>query len=114
MKIKISKKKQMTIDSLAIMVSNGFNNVISNMALKSETATKTDIEKLDKKIDLVKTELKGEIHSLRNSVNNYLKLTDKRYLELKNNQKILAKYLKAVIKKSKIPVNLKELETVLK
>jgi phage gp16-like protein len=80
MKIKISKKK-MTLEDLAIMVAKGFEN----------TATKADIAKLDKKIDSVKSELKSEIQGLRNSVNNYLKLTDKRYLELKNNQKILVK-----------------------
>jgi hypothetical protein len=101
MKIKASKK-EISMDDLAVMVAKGFE------------ATKTDIEKLDKKIDSVKAELKKDILGLKNSVNNYLKLSDRRYLEQENKLKILAKYLKIVIQRSKIPVDLKQLETVLK
>lgn len=40
--------------------------------------------------------------------------TDKEYLELKHGQKILAKYLKLVIQKARMNIDLKELETILK
>jgi hypothetical protein len=113
MKIKVPKKK-ITLDDLAIMVAKGFD----------DTATKGDIAKLEGRVGkledrMVKLEdsmtgLESEMKGLRNSVNNYLKLSDKRYIELKNNQKILARYLKAIIEKSKISINTRELETVLK
>jgi hypothetical protein len=106
---KISNKN-ITIEKLAQMVAQGFEDITSKMA------TKKDLELLATKIDLdkAKSELKQEIQGLRNAINNFLKLTDKRYLELKNNQKILAKYLKIVIEKSKMAVNTKELEAILK
>lgn len=103
-------KKQMTIEDLARMVAKGFENTSS----KDNTATKQDIADLENKIEKLRVELKAEIQGLRNSVNNYLKLTDKRYLELKHDQKVLAKYLKIVIEKSKMKIDLKELENVLK
>ncbi len=91
-------------ESLARMVAKGFE----------DTATKQDVANLNIKIDGVKKELKEEMQGLRGSVNNYLQLSDKRYLELKNNQKILAKYIKLVFQKSSIPVDLTELDIVLK
>ena len=48
------KTKKMTIDKLAIMVAKGFEGIEAKMATKEDIkdmATKTDIEKLTKRID---------------------------------------------------------------
>lgn len=109
-----SKSKKMTLEALARMVAKGFENTAS----KEEAATKQDLSNLEKRIDAkiekLERNLKQEIQSLRNSVNNYLRLSDKRYLEIRNNERVLAKYLKLIILKSKIQIDTRELETILK
>jgi len=105
--------KEMTLEDLARMVAKGFENTSTKQDIV-DIATKQDIARLDKKIDTLRSELKQEISGLRNSVNNYLKLSDKRYLELKQQNKVLAKYLKLVIEKANIQVSTKELESILK
>ncbi len=102
------------MEVLARMVAEGFDDVGSRMALKSETATKQDLIDLERKLDKKIDEVKSEVAGLRNSVNNYLKLSDRRYLELKNEQKVLARYLKVVIQKANIAVDMKDLEMILK
>lgn len=85
-----------TLDDLARMVASGFEDVQGQISeLKSEVteirntmATKADIANMATKDDIA--ELKEEIEGLRNSVNNYLKLSDERYLELKHRQDIIA------------------------
>ncbi|MBI4049454.1 MAG: hypothetical protein HY395_01390 [Candidatus Doudnabacteria bacterium] len=92
----------MTIDDLATMVAKGFE----------QTATKQDLLNLVTKNDFKKEmqALKDEMQALRNTVNNHLELSDKRYLELKQRSRILAKFLKLVIQKSKIDLDPSELE----
>jgi len=104
-------KKQITLNDLAIMVAKGFSVVESKVAdVESKMATQTDIKRLEGRI----RKLERKVEGLQNSVNNYLKLTDKRYFELKNNQKILARYLKHIILTPKVAIDLRELETILK
>ena len=55
-----------------------------------------------------------EVTTLRNSVNNYLELSDKRYLELRETNRLIFKYLKIVIEKTKVSINLNELEKLVK
>ena len=97
-------KKRMMIDDLAIMVAKGFEDVTSRMA------TKTDVADMATKSDIIK--LQKEIESLRGSVNNYLRLSDERYLELKQKYNILVKVVKAVVQKTKIPIDLTPLENI--
>ena len=69
--------------------------------------------RIDKRFDSLEKdvqELKREMAALKSSVNNYLELSDKRYLELRQTNKIIFKYLKLVVDKSKISVDLSELE----
>lgn len=118
MKSKLPKK--ITLEVLARMVAEGFEN----------TATKQDAHSLETKVSNLATKagnletrmgkLEHQMGALNSSVNNYLKLSERRYFELKNEhkvlenkQKILAKYLKIVIEKSKMSVDTRELESVL-
>ncbi len=69
---KRTSKKKITIDDLAALVVDGFSEMQEGMdpgflAVRSE----------------FRVELKSEIESLRNTVNNYLELSEERYLELK-------------------------------
>ncbi len=96
------------MDVLAGMVAKGFEDVASKMATKEELrkmATKTDVKNL-------KIELQLEIRGLRNAVNNYLELSDKRYLELKRQNTVLVKYIKLIVQKGKLPINVGELEKI--
>jgi hypothetical protein len=112
---KKSGKKNMTLDKLAVMVGKGFNDVTSRMA------TKQDLEgvrlELKNEINDVRLELKNDIHgvkqevaALKSNVNNYLELSEKRYVELKRRDVILAKWIKLVAHKVKVPVDLSEFE----
>ncbi|MEK7162154.1 MAG: hypothetical protein AAB729_05715 [Patescibacteria group bacterium] len=50
--------------------------------------------------------LEHRMGALDSSVKNYLELSDKRYLELRQTNKIIFKYLKLVVQKVKVPVDL--------
>jgi hypothetical protein len=58
--------------------------------------------------------LEHSMGALESSVNNYLELSDKRYLELRQINKIIFKYLKIVSEKAKVPLDLSELEGMVK
>jgi hypothetical protein len=58
--------------------------------------------------------LEHQMGALNSSVKNYLELSDKRYLELRQTNRIIFKYLKLVVQKAKVPVDLKELEQLIK
>ena len=99
----------MTLDTLALMVAEGFNDIASKMA------TKDDIARLDTRMDKLEAEiaeLKHQIAILTSSVNNYLALSDKRYLELKAKQTIMLKWIAQIADKTGVTINLKELEQI--
>lgn len=58
--------------------------------------------------------LEHTVEALDSSVKNYLELSDKRYLELRQINKIIFKYLKIVSEKAKVPLDLSELEGMVK
>ena len=58
--------------------------------------------------------LEHQMGALNSSVKNYLELSDKRYLELRQTNRIIFKYLKLVVQKTKLPVDLKDLEELVK
>jgi uncharacterized protein YPO0396 len=100
-----------TLDELAAMVARGFEDVMGRMA------TKDDIAQLKTQVDSAVSELKEEILSLsnaiaglRNELNNYLRLTDDRYLELKHRQDVLAGWMLKLANKNQIQIDLKELD----
>ena len=104
------KKSDERYEELTLMVANGFNDVTSRMALKENTATKEDIATVGTEMTAMVTRLKTEIEALRNSVNNYLKLSDERYLELKYRQDIIVGWIAKLAEKSDVQLDLKELE----
>ncbi len=66
------------------------------------------------KVDLRLEKLEHQMGALDSSVKNYLELSDKRYLELRQINKIIFKYLKIVSEKAKVPLDLSELEGLVK
>lgn len=58
--------------------------------------------------------LEHQMEALDSSVINYLELSDKRYLELRQINKVIFKYLKIVSEKAKVPLDLSELEGMVK
>ena len=54
--------------------------------------------------------LEVRMAALENKVTNYLELSDKRYLELKRKNLILAKWIKELSEKTGVKLDLKELE----
>lgn len=57
----------------------------------------------------VKT-LQDDVKALSAKVTTYLELSDKRYLELKNREKLLAKWIKQIADKTGVSIDLAELE----
>lgn len=105
-------KKEMTLEDLATMVAGGFNDITSRMATKDDIAnmaTKDDIATLRTEMAEMKVELKTEIEGLRNSVNNYLRLSDERYLELKHQNEVYAKWFKMLAEKTNLEFDFAEL-----
>lgn len=77
------------MDDLAVMVAKGF-------------------EAQNQRFDRIENEIQG----LRSSVNNYLELSDKRYLELKARQNLIASWVKVIGDKTGVTINLEDLEKV--
>lgn len=100
----------MTLDDLAAMVARGFEDITSRMATKDDVAAVR--AEMATKDDLVATEqrLKAEIEGLRNSVNNYLQLSNERYLELKHRQDVIVSWIAKIAEKNNVHIDLTELE----
>lgn len=84
-----NNQKSMTLDDLAVMVAEGFDDVKGQI-----------------------TELKNEVGALKSNVNNYLELSEKRYSELKQRDALLAKWLKLVADKTGVPIDVSSLEKI--
>lgn len=54
--------------------------------------------------------LEDKIDALSSKVTTHLELSDKRYLELKNREKLLAKWIKQIADKTGVEIDLAELE----
>ena len=83
-----------SIDSLAVMTAKGFESVNGRL------------DKVEGRIEKLETEVQG----LRSSVNNYLELSDKRYLELKARQNVIVGWVKEIGDKTGVKINLEDLE----
>jgi len=117
-----NNKKQMTLDDLAVLVADGFNDVGGRLDKLDGRMDKMDsrMDKLDSRMDKLDSRmdnldgrmdnLDNDMKALRSSVNNYLDLSDKRYLELKHRDALLARWVKAVADKTGVPVDLEQLE----
>ena len=84
-----NNQKSMTLDDLAVMVAEGFDDVKGQIS-----------------------ELKNEVGALKSNVNNYLELSEKRYSELKQRDALLAKWLKLVADKTGVPIDVSSLEKI--
>lgn len=73
-----------------------------------------NVEKRFDKLEGRMDKLEHHMGALASSVKNYLELSDKRYLELRQTNRIIFKYLKLVVQKSKVPIDLSELEELIK
>lgn len=93
----------MTLDDLAVMVAGGFNDLGGRMG-----GLEGRMGKLESRMDTLDANMVG----LRSSVNNYLELSDARYLELKHRDALLARWVKAVADKTGVPVDLGQLEKI--
>jgi len=89
-----ASKKNVTLDDLAVMVAEGFNGVNERF------------DKLEGRMD----KLEGEMQGLRSSVNNYLALSDKRYLELKAREKVIVSWVQKIADKTGVKISLEDLE----
>src|SRR3989344_6075619 len=70
-------------------------------------------EKFDEKLEPLKTDiqkLRNEMQALSAKVTNYLELSDKRYLELKYRNTVVAKWVKQIADKAGVEIDLAELE----
>ena len=80
-----------TLDNLATMVAQGFEN----------TPTKQSFEKLERNVE-----------ALKNNVNNYLDLSEKRYSELKQRDALLAGWLKLIAEKANVQIDVSQIEKI--
>ena len=110
------KNNPMTLDTLALMVAEGFNDITSKMATKNDISRLDDsLGKLDNRMAKIEgrmEKLESRMEGLGNSVNNYLALSDKRYLELKARQTVMLKWITQIADKTGVTINLKELEQI--
>lgn len=92
----VNKEKETTLDDLTVMVVEGFGGVNERMdKLEGEMIT-----------------LRSEMESLRSRVNNYLRLSDERYLELKSREKVIVSWVKIIAEKTGVKINFEELEKI--
>ena len=83
-----------SIDNLAALTAKGFERVENRM------------DKLDGRMDKLESSLEG----LRADVNNYLQLSDKRYMELKAKQNVIVNWVKQIADKTGVKINLEDLD----
>lgn len=83
----------------------GFEKQAQIIALSFQ-AVQDDIGKLDKEIK----QLREDIKALSSKLTNHLELSDKRYLELKYKNTVVAKWVKMIADKTGVPIDLAELE----
>lgn len=100
-----AKKKNVTLDDLASAMQAGFkqgNDNHESLARMVAEGFERQNERSDK--------LESEMQALRSSVNNYLELSDKRYLELKARQNVIVNWVKTIGDKTGVKINLEDLE----
>ncbi len=105
-----NNKKSMTIDDLALMVAKGFENTASKDGLQKIEQRMEGLEGRMGKLENKMGRLESEMEGLHSSVNNYLKLSDERYLELKGRQTVIVSWIQKIAKKTGVQIDLKELE----
>ncbi len=120
-----NQQKQMTINDLAAKMDAGFAHVNKNLTLVNENHeslarmvakgfenTAKDISELKTELKQDILELKQEVSAVKSNVNNYLELSEKRYVELKQRDAMLAKWIKLVAEKTGVPVDVSQLEII--
>lgn len=68
---------------------------------------------LDEKLKPIENDIKtikDDVKALSSKVTSHLELSDKRYLELKNREKVLTKWIKMIADKTGVQIDLAELE----
>ena len=107
-------KKSMTIDDLAVVVQAGFKSAKEdNESLARMVAG--GFEKVTERMDGLTERMDGvehQVKALNSNVNNYLELSEKRYVELKQRDVLLAKWIKLVAEKTGVPVDVSLLEKI--
>jgi len=94
---------------MAELTKEYFDQKFEQMALavaKGFEAVQTDIGKLEKDI----ADLRREIKALSDKLTRYMELSDKRYLELKHKDAVIAKWVKMIADKTGVDIDLAELE----
>ena len=79
---------------------------MAQMVAKGFKQTSKDIDRLEARI----IKLEEEIKALSAKLTNYMELSDKRYLELKRRDLVIAKWLKQIADKTGINIDLAERE----
>ena len=97
-------------ESLARMVAEGFEFVNVRLGKVEDRLGKVEdrLGKVEGRLD----SLENEIQGLRSSVNNYWELSDKRYLELKARQNVIANWVKTIADQTGVKINLEDLEKI--
>jgi len=107
-----ANKKNVTLDDLAASMQTGFKQVNDNFKQANDNheslarMVAEGFNGVNERFDKLETEIQG----LRSSVNNYLELSDKRYLELKARQNIIVNWVKTIGDKTGVKINLEDLE----
>lgn len=109
--------KQMTLDDVAAMVAEGFGDLGGRIdALDGRMETLDNrLGTVEKGLDTLGNRMETLEHTmsgLRSSVNNYLDLSDKRYLELKHRDALIANWLKVIGDKTGVPIDISQLEKI--
>ncbi len=94
-------QKNITLDDLAVMVAEGFNGVNGQFQ-----GVNSRLDKVEGRLDRLETEMQA----LKSSVNSYLELSDKRYLELKAREKVIVGWVKKIADKTGVSISLEDLE----
>ena len=117
-------KKPMTLEDLATMVAGGFNDVITRIeglddkveGLESRMGTlENRMDTLGNKVGMLDNRLgvvEHKLDALNSNVNNYLELSEKRYMELKQRDAMLAQWIKLVAKKVDVPIDVTQFEKI--
>lgn len=95
-------------EEMAVMVAKGFEQTS-----KEISGLDRRILALEKRITALEarmTRLENEMKALSSKVTNYLQLSDRRYLELKRRDMVIARWLKQVADKTGVEIDLAELE----
>lgn len=97
---------QLTLETFDKILKERLDKGFEEQAILINRAFQAQKDYFDKRLD----DIENELRALSAKITNYMELSDKRYLELKHKNLVVAKWLKQIADKTGVKIDLAELD----